>query len=328
MSDNNNFPSNSNQSSLQNINSAKNLLNLRNTALKPLSYAQRVTSSNPCAFVLLVDQSGSMAEEMEDNKGKTLAKSEHLALIVNKFLDEILTTCQKTEGVKNYFEIVILGYGQLNEDDESIVTVCWEGGLLNKTWVTVEELKQGALITEIITMPNPSRFGKKEIEEPVNIWLEAKAQGLTPMKESIHLCCELLDDWVRNHPNSFPPIVFNITDGLASDIEEVGEIVDASAKLRSISTNDGNVLFFNCLISDNGENLLDFPLLSDKQLFENDEYEMALFESSSTIPHNLKKLLPTANQSDEETKGLVLGSIDSVIRFLNIGTYTLKNITN
>ena len=92
--------------------------------------------------------------------------------------------------------------------------------------------------------------------------------------------------------------------------------------------NDGNVLFFNCLISDNGENLLDFPLLSDKQLFENDEYEMALFESSSTIPHNLKKLLPTANQSDEETKGLVLGSIDSVIRFLNIGTYTLKNISN
>lgn len=328
MSDNKNLPSNINQGSLQNINSAKNLLNIRNTALKPLSYVQRVTSSNPCAFVLLVDQSGSMAEEIEDNKGKTLAKSEHLALIVNKFLDEILTTCQKTEGVKNYFEIVILGYGQLNDYDESIVTVCWEGRLVNKTWVTVEELKQGTLRTEIITKPNPSRFGKKEIEEPVNIWLEAKAQGLTPMKESIQLCCELLEDWVRNHPNSFPPIVFNITDGLASDIEEVKEIIDAASKLRSISTNDGNVLFFNCLISDNGENLVDFPLLSDRHLFENDEYEMALFESSSTIPHNLKKLLPIANQSDEETKGLVLGSIDSVIRFLNIGTYTLKNISN
>jgi hypothetical protein len=328
MSDNSNIPTTNSQNNLANISSAKNLLNLRNTALKPLSYTQRVTSSNPCAFVLLVDQSGSMSEEMEDNKGKTLAKSEHLALIVNKFLDEILTTCQKTEGVKNYFEIVIVGYGQLNEEDESIVTICWEGDLSNKTWVSVEELKRGALRTDIITMPNPSRFGKKEIEEPVNIWLEAKAEGLTPMKESIHLCCDLLEDWVRNHPNSFPPIVFNITDGLASDIEEVDEIIEASAKLRSISTNDGNVLFFNCLISENGENLIDFPHLSDKQLFENDEYEMALFESSSTIPSNLKKLLPIANQSDEETKGLVLGSIDSVIRFLNIGTYTLKNISN
>lgn len=328
MNDNSNIPSTNSQNNLANISSAKNLLNLRNTALKPLSYAQRVTSSNPCAFVLLVDQSGSMSEEMEDNKGKTLAKSEHIALIVNKFLDEILTTCQKTEGVKNYFEIVIVGYGQLNEEDESIVTICWEGDLSNKTWVSVDELKRGALRTDIITMPNPSRFGKKEIEEPVNIWLEAKAEGLTPMKESINLCCDLLEDWVRNHPNSFPPIVFNITDGLASDIEEVNEIIEASAKLRSISTNDGNVLFFNCLISDNSENLLDFPLLSDKQLFENDEYEMALFESSSTIPSNLKKLLPIPNQSDEETKGLVLGSIDSVIRFLNIGTYTLKNISN
>lgn len=328
MSNNSNITTTNSQNNLANISSAKNLLNLRDTALKPISYAQRVTSSNPCAFVLLVDQSGSMSEEMEDNKGKTLAKSEHLALIVNKFLDEILTTCQKTEGVKNYFEIVIVGYGQLNAEDESIVTICWEGDLSNKTWVSVDELKRGALRTDIITMPNPSRFGKKEIEEPVNIWLEAKAEGLTPMKESILLCCDLLEDWVRNHPNSFPPIVFNITDGLASDIEEVNEIIEASAKLRSISTNDGNVLFFNCLISENGENLLDFPLLSDKQLFENDEYEMALFESSSTIPSNLKKLLPIANQSDEEIKGLVLGSIDSVIRFLNIGTYTLKNISN
>jgi hypothetical protein len=328
MSDNSNIPSTNSQNNLANISSAKNLLDLRNTALKPLSYAQRVTSYNPCAFVLLVDQSGSMSEEMEDNKGKNLAKSEHLALIVNKFLDEILTTCQRTEGVKNYFEIVIVGYGQLNEEDESIVTICWEGDLSNKTWVSVDELKRGALRTDIITIPNKSRFGPKEIQEPVKIWLEAKAEGLTPMKESILLCCDLLEDWVRNHPNSFPPIVFNITDGFASDIEEVNEIIEAAAKLRSISTDDGNVLFFNCLISENNENLVDFPLLSDKQLFENDEYELALFESSSTIPSNLKKLLPIANQSDEEIKGLVLGSIDSVIRFLNIGTYTLKNISN
>lgn len=328
MSDSNNIPSNSSQNNLSNISSAKNLLTLRSTALKPLSYTQRVTSSNPCAFVLLVDQSGSMSEPVEDNKGRTMSKAEHLALIVNKFLDELLNTCQKTEGVKNYFEIIIIGYGQLNEDDESIVKICWEGNLKDKQWVNVEELKRGPLRTDIIVSPNPSRFSKKEYKEPVNIWLEAKAEGLTPMKESLYLCCDLLEDWVRNHPNSFPPIVFNITDGVASDIDEVNEIIEASDKLRSISTNDGNILFFNCLISGNSENLLDFPLLSDKQLFENDEYEMALFESSSSIPANLKKLLPIANQSDEETKGLVLGSIDSVIRFLNIGTYTIKNNSN
>jgi hypothetical protein len=328
MSDNNNFPSNSNQNSLQNINSAKNLLNLRNTALKPLSYTQRVTSSNPCAFVLLIDQSGSMSEEMEDNNGKRLSKSTHLAQTVNKFLDEILLTCQRSEGVKNYFEIVIIGYGQMNEKDESVVKVCWEGNLSDKTWVNVNDLKKGTLRTELITIPNPSRFGKKELQQSVNIWVEPKAEGVTPMKESIHLCCDLLEDWVRNHPHSFPPIVFNITDGFASDIEDVNEIVEASAKLRSIDTNDGNVLFFNCLISNNSDKLIDFPLLSDKPLFGSDEYEMALFESSSSIPPNLKKLLPNTNQSEEETKGLVLGSIDSVIRFLNIGTNTLKNISN
>jgi hypothetical protein len=327
MSDNNNFPSNSNQNSLQSINSAKNLLNLRNTALKPLSYAQRVTSSNPCAFVLLVDQSGSMAEEMEDNKGKTLAKSEHLALIVNKFLDEILNTCQKTDGVKNYFEIVIIGYGQLNEEDESIVTICWDGKLKNHIWVTVDELKQGALRMEVITKPNPDNIGPREIKEPLLIWIEPKAEGLTPMKEAIAYTSDILEDWIRNHPKSFPPMVFNITDGQASDVEDISEIIVAAQQLTSAKTEDGNVLFFNCLISDNSENLIAFPNLSDKKSFENNEFELALFESSSFIPNNLKSLLPKANQSNEEVKGLVLGSIDNVIKFLNLGTDTLYNRT-
>jgi hypothetical protein len=328
MSDNNTLPNSQNTGIPSNLGKAKKLFTIRNAALNPLSYSQRVTSSNPCAFVLLVDQSGSMGEDIADNKGNILSKSDHLALIVNRFLDEILTTCQKADGVKNYFEIVIIGYGEFNENGESIVNITWEGNLKDKTWVTVEELKLGALRTEIITKPNPSRFGKKEIDEPVNIWLESKAHGLTPMKRAMELCSELLDDWVRNHPSSFPPIVFNVTDGLASDVTDVTEIVNTSEKIRLISTNDGSVLFFNCLISKNNENLIDFPLLSDKGLFENNEYEMALFESSSMIPKNLRKFLPLINQTDEDCKGLVLGSIDSVIRFLNIGTYTLKNISN
>jgi len=327
MSDNNNIPITSSQNNLANISSAKNLLNLRNTALKPLSYAQRVTSSNPCAFVLLVDQSGSMSEEMEDNKGKTLAKSEHLAMIVNRFLDEILNTCQKTDGVKNYFEIVIIGYGQLNEDDESIVTICWEDKLKNNIWVTVDELKHGALRTDVITKPNPNNVGPREIKEPLKIWIEPKAEGLTPMKEAISKCFDILEDWIRNHPNSFPPMVFNITDGQASDVEDYNEIIDAAHKLTSAKTEDGNVLFFNCLISDNSQNLIDFPNLSDRKFFEENEFELALFEASSFIPNNLIKLLPKANQSDEDKKGLVLGSIDSVIKFLNLGTDTLYNRT-
>ena len=137
MDNDNNLPTQSGQNGVGNISSAKNILNVRNTALKSTQYSQRVTSLNPCAFVLLVDQSESMTEKMADNQGKLLSKAEHLTLIVNTFLDEILTTCQKTEGIKNYFEIVIIGDGQLNDDDDSIVKIAWEGKLKDKTWVTV-----------------------------------------------------------------------------------------------------------------------------------------------------------------------------------------------
>lgn len=325
---NSNLPVQSGQNIPSSLSAAGNVFNTRTTALNPIYYSQRVTGANPCAFVLLVDQSGSMSEKVKDNGGNVLSKAEHLSSIVNKFLDEILTTCQKTDGVKNYFEIIIVGYGQLNDNNKSIINVVWEGELKGKSWVTVTELKNSPLRTEIVKRPNPSRFGKKEIEEPRNIWLEAIAEGLTPMQEALKFCHELLEDWARNNPNSFPPIIFNITDGCASDVNNMNEIVEVSDKIKSISTNDGNVLLFNCLLTDNYESLKEFPLASEISLFEDNVYELALFNSSSSIPTNLKKLLPSFFPSDEETKGLVLGNIDSVIRFLNIGTYTLQNIAN
>jgi hypothetical protein len=170
------------------IQTATSILTVRNTALKPLYYTARVTSTNPCAFVLLLDHSISMDESIEDNRGMSKRKAELLADQVNKFLEEVILTCRKTDLIKEYFEILIISYGKVDEIGDSVASIAWEGSLEGKSWVTVNELRQSALRKEIREVPNNKRFGPKVIKEEVNVWMEPFAEGLTPMKAAFEMC--------------------------------------------------------------------------------------------------------------------------------------------
>jgi hypothetical protein len=132
---------------------------------------------------------------------------------------------------------------------------------------------------------------------------------------------------VERHPDSFPPIVFNVTDGEATDVEIFDELVEAAAEIKANKTNDGNVLLFNMLLLAESEETVEFPLVSEGYLFDDSEHHKALFLASSTIPENLKRNLPVKQNEPEEVKGLVLNNLENVIKFLNIGTSTLRNTT-
>jgi hypothetical protein len=330
---NNNLQSQTGQNGVSSLNAASNVMQVRNTALKPIHYTNRITSLNPMAFVLLIDQSGSMSNEMKDNNGDLIVKSKQLALIVNKFLDEILLTCQSTDLIKNYFDVVIIGYGREDTNGESIVKIAWEGQLEGQSWVNVTTLRKCSLRKDIIKVQNPKKFGPKELEEEINVWIEPYSEGLTPMKEAIETCTNLLISWIENHPNSFPPIVFNMTDGNATDVTNQNEIVLASEKLKSLSTSDGNVLLLNCLFSDDVQNLKEFPFLHERNFFERNAHELALYDSSSLLPPKIKRIISNIYKNPdyltEETKGVVFANdIERCIKFLEIGTQTLKETIN
>ena len=324
---NSNMPVPSGQNNPATPNAAGNIFKTRQVALSPLHYNTRVTSANPCAIVLLLDHSGSMSEVIKDNRGNEKEKANSVALCVNKFLEEIILTCQKTAFIKNYFEILVLSYGKIDENNESNVGLAWEGVLEGKTWVTVNELRNSGLRKDFIEVPNAKPFGPKILKEEINIWIEPYAEGLTPMKEAFEVCNKYVQEWVMEHPHSFPPMVFNITDGEASDVENFDELIESAEQIKSNSTSDGNTLLFNLLLLSNNEQLKEFPLLSERHLFEDSEYETALFDASSTIPENLKKALPVNRNAPEEVKALVLGNLETVLNFLNIGTLTLRNNT-
>ncbi|MBB3837655.1 hypothetical protein FHS57_001652 [Runella defluvii] len=322
---NTNLTTTSGQAAPNVLTNAVSLFGARNAAMTATHYSARVSSANPCAFLILIDQSGSMEEELKDNRGVIKTKAEHLALMVNQFLEETILTCQKTDLIKDYFELLIIGYGRIKEDDGNVVEIAWKGSLANRTWVTVNELRNGSIRKEVISVPNPKPFGPREMKEEVNIWVEPYAEGLTPMKKAFDISCTYLQEWVKAHPESFPPMVFNITDGVATDISTYSELVEASDRIKSISTDDGDTLLFNLLLSENSENLNEYPLLSERNSFEGNKYEAALFDASSSIPDSLKKFVSKKKPNEEEIKGVVFGNFQSVISFLNIGTSTLKN---
>jgi len=320
-----NLPGPANQSLPGSAQTAGKFQTTIKTVGQPLKYGTRVTSSNPCAFLIMVDQSWSMTETITDNRGREKSKAEHVAMMINEFIGEIILTCQRSDGMKNYFEILLLGYGQEDEEENSIVDILWEGPLKGKTWVTVDELKKGALRSETITKPNPSPYGKPMLEQVVQVWLEPRGEGVTPMNTAIRRAVELLEDWVDDHPDSFPPMVFNITDGLLTDVNYFEELLESAEMLKKVRTADGEVLFFNCLLDEAGDQQT-FPYVTDGHLYKDNDYHRALFECSSVIPSNLKHAIGRPLERSDDVKGVILeANIDTVIRFLKIGTYTLKS---
>ncbi len=318
MDNDNNLPVNNGQGNSVNISSAKTILNARNTALKPTQYSARVTRDNPCAIVILIDQSGSMDEIFRND----ITRAQAVADIVNDLFDSLIMKCQKEGGIRDYFKIMVIGYGK--DFGETDVSVMWEGNLANKDWVSVSELKDNILNIETIQTTKMMPWGLEPDVKTKKIWINPCCEGLTPMYGALQMCKDKLDDWIYDYQNSFPPMVFNITDGYPTDIEDLSLIEKICSEIKSIKTNDGNTLLFNCLITDGNE----MRLPSAESLeFEENEFHLTLFNSSSSLPNEMKQIATQVFQDDRfllgDIKGVIINStVNSLINLLNIGTNT------
>lgn len=315
---NNNLPSNTGNNSLNSVKSNESINSIRNTALKSIQYCARVTRNNPCAIVLLIDQSGSMEEEFR----KGVSRAQAVADIVNDLFDYLIMKCQREGGIRDYFQIMVIGYGK--EINNSEVSIIWEGNLADKDWVSVSDLKENILETKTIHTTKMMPWGLVPDVKTKKIWVNPCHDGLTPMYEALQLCKEKLEDWIYDFQDSFPPMVFNITDGYPTDIDDLSFIENICSEIKSIKSNDGSTLLFNCLITSGNEFVL--PNLSDADEFE-DEYHLTLFNASSKLPYEMKhaasQVFPNKELIIGETKCVIINStIDSLINLINVGTNT------
>ncbi len=76
-----------------------------------MAYSAEISRNNPTLFVFLIDQSGSMDDGVPDSDQPGRKKAEALSLAINRLLQNLVIRCAKEEGVRDYFNVCVLGYG-------------------------------------------------------------------------------------------------------------------------------------------------------------------------------------------------------------------------
>ena len=72
-----------------------------------MSYTAEISRSQPTALLFLVDQSGSM----DDNMASGRSKAQFVADVLNRTLMELITRCTHAGGTRDYFHIGVIVYG-------------------------------------------------------------------------------------------------------------------------------------------------------------------------------------------------------------------------
>lgn len=289
-----------------------------------MNYSERITRDRPGCIVFLIDQSGSMIEPIAVGQGQTKEKA--VAEAINDLLNEAIDKSVKDYIVCDYFHIGVIGYRTDANGEINIVGTAFS----NKNWQDQDLVK----ISEIAASPVRNEKKKKmvsdqdtgqevEIEEEYPIWFEPVAEGRTPMVAALDKAYQILEKWVQEHQDSFPPMVMNITDGKQTDGESP-DVIAAAKKIMELSTKDGNALVYNCHLSSESASTISYP--SDTHDIS-DEDAGTLFASSSVIPEPLRNLFASDNKPGPEARGFVFNAnLAQLIQFLNVGTLGNPNI--
>lgn len=270
-------------------------------------YSAEISRACPGCFLFLVDQSGSMNDEVGGKPGGK-RKADAVTDAINRLIHSIVIKCTKSEGIRDYFEIGVIGYGA-------------------KVEALFGDIRQKHLIPVSVIATQPLRIEERvrKIEDAdgntvdqrvrIPIWVDAVANGDTPMCQTLRLAYDVLAPWVDSNPLSYPPVVINISDGDARD----GNPEKPAHQVMSLTTHNGNVLLFNCHISSEAAEPVLFP--SDEKVLPG-RYAQRLFRMSAVLPPHLRQAARYEGFAIAETsRGFAFNAdLLGLVRFLDIGT--------
>ena len=281
-------------------------------------YSKPITHLNRGAIVIAVDCSMSMQEHTFLNN-ISMSKIEAVAVVCNYLIDELLERATRHGEVRNYYDIAVVGYA--NKDIVPIIPEYCD------RFIPISEL------SNIAPKIKEWRFGDSA-EDPnskpnymLRDWIRPMAHGETPMHTALTYIYTLLERWCSKpeNQNSFPPIVFNITDGEATDATN-DELIDISRQIQTTSTNDGNTLLINILLSRAiDDTSVIFP--SDRDFFTETEQMMTLFRMSRIMPESMNPLIEqlTTEGNRAPYRGVAYNvSPDKLLAILNIGSESIN----
>ncbi|HEX8071746.1 MAG TPA: vWA domain-containing protein [Pyrinomonadaceae bacterium] len=270
-------------------------------------YSAQITRANPTCLILLVDQSRSMADALPGDAG--VRKADFVADVVNHTLHDLVIRCTKTEEVRNYYHVAVIGYGRN-------VGSGFSGALAARALAPIADIAEYPVRIETRMKRVPDGSGGV-VEMPVRfpVWLYPVADGGTPMCQAFTRAKQVLEQWLAQHPRGFPPTVLHLTDGESGD----GDPTPIGREMTALGTDDGSVLLFNCHVSSRRAPKIEYPA-NDWSL--PDGFARTLYDISSPLPDNF---LAAAQQlgvaAEAGARGFVFNADpSSVVQFYEIGT--------
>ena len=282
------------------------------------AYTAQITRNTPTAFIFLVDHSVSM-KSMTNLFGEDMTMAEAAARIVNRQINELVLRCIKSNEVRHYYDIAVIGYGETAYSG-------WKGELEGRDFVTPEELRDHPFKKIVTREEKRTRKGTivKEVEKVQ--WIEARHDGSwTRLHKAFDRAKSLLDQWMDQHKGKdcYPPTVINITDGEFNGATKETVLRQAN-ELKSMFTNDGNVILFNIHFTAN-KSSEEVVCPIDKRELNGDGYAETLFQMSSLLPErynaDIEKYLNDGRQGRHVAMG-VNADATTLIKLMDIGTPT------
>lgn len=270
-----------------------------------MPYVAEISRSNPACILFLVDQSGSMADQWSGEGGQS--KASGVATILNRLLQALVLKCTKGEEVRNYFYVSVVGYGGetrrlLTQEGDDPGPISWIADHPQRVEERQVDQEDGA-------------GGLVKVTRRFPVWIDPVAESGTPMCAALGDILTLVRGWIERYPNSYPPVIFNITDGESTD----GDPRPVARQVISQGTSDGSPLLFNVHVSSQSGAPI---LLADAPGALPDDYARMLFEMSSELPPAVRRLATAEGLVASPTsRGFVFNADPvSLIKFLDIGT--------
>ena len=244
-------------------------------------YQQRWAAGRPGCLILLLDQSAGMAGTMGAGLiGAGSRKADAAAMVLNNVIKEIRERCRHGGIVRPAVDIAVLGYGGSTSDAHNALG----GTLAQSDIVSIADLAANPIkINHTMTQEfDPETGTMVQIPVDVPIWIEPVADDGTPMCAALDAAYAIAYNWVVAHPNNFPPIVVNITDGESGD----GDPRGSGSRFSQLATSDGAALLFNCHLSNTPGYQVKYP--SDASQVPPEPAAATLFEMSSVLPDPMR----------------------------------------
>ncbi len=232
-------------------------------------YTVPITEDNPTSILFIVNQSIPTENKIE-YEGLSMTKAEVVSRVINKIIHKTITENQNIENIGKRLFFDAIGYGDYT--------------------YPLGNTKDFSPLQEV------GAFSKD------HLWISPKSDGGANLYVALRRAIKKIEKWTTQYPDSFPPTVIHITEFRYHDADD-STMVQLANELKFQSTSNGNVLFFNVIVTDKEDgNALYFP--SNKYDLKDSYYGEMYYLFSSRLPLSYNEKLSCFHSVDNQQEPL------------------------